>query len=459
MQPTSKMQVTVTSVRPEDDSTSESYVVPKADERAAILEQQHLLGHFGASAMVRSLQLAGVRWPNMQQDALAVCQRCVQCLRYNSVPKGYHPLRPIHAALPFDHVAMDLAGPFTTSSSGNHFLHVMIDVHSRFVLLKAIPDKRMETIAALWLETFMVFGFPKIIQSDNGGEFIGKMVKTMLKMAGVDQRFISAYHPRGNGLCERAVQTATRAIKKLLQGMKHKWDVFVPFVQYCINQKVVERHGERPFTVMFGRQANAFANFSDLPIPPGYFPTAASHEQDIATVRERIKTMQLQLFPDVANKSMAMAAKHKKVFDGKHKMVDLPINTFVMLRDNTRKSKMEPANEGPFKIRGKTRGGSYILEDNSGELLPRNYPPSAIISLSTNPTFEQESYQVEAIVDHRETDGDIKYKVRWLGYSPQHDTWELASSFDDHGVIHKYWARRGCATPKTMLKLAGENVV
>src|SRR5262249_21768866 len=150
----------------------------------------------------------------------------------------------------------------------------------------------------------------------------------------------------------------------------------------------------RPFAVVFGRQANGFSDFTDTTIPAEFEPSSAEHEQVIVDIKHRVTVMQEQLFPEVASKSQVTANKTAQAFNKKHRTVDIPTNTFVMVRDNLRKSKLEPANKGPFKVVSKTSGGSYVLEDNEGQLLPHNFPPSALISLSTNPTFEQESYEI-----------------------------------------------------------------
>ena len=338
----------------------------------------------------------------------------------------------------------------------------MIDVHSRFVLLKAIPDKRMETIAALWLEIFTTFGFPKIIQTDNGSEFVNHTVKKMLELSKIDHRLVSPYHPRANGVAERAVQTASQAIKKLLKGVKQQWDVYVPFVQFCMNQKISERHRLRPFSVMFGRQANGFANFADEAVPAGFEPSDAEHEQVIATIQKRVKLMHEQLFPEVADRNTFKADKEAKRFNKKHKMANIPIGTHVMVRDALRKAKLDPTNEGPYKVVGRTRGGSYILMDHDGQLIHRHFPPSAIISLSTNPTFAQESFEVEKILEHRETLDGIHYKVRWKDYPPEEDTWEPEENFDDQATIHRYWKHRAEQEQqprKTTLRSGGGTVV
>jgi hypothetical protein len=319
----------------------------------------------------------------------------------------------------------------------------MVDVHSRFMLLKAIPDKRMQTIAALWLDIFTTFGFPKTIQSDNGSEFVNQTVKKMLEASKIEHRLITPYHPRANGLAERAVQTTITAIKKLLQGIKHNWDVYVPFVQYAVNQKISERHHHRPFEVIFARQANAFADFSETTVPAEFEPSSAEHEQVIKDIQQRIKTMQEELFPAVASKSRKTANKMAKAFDKRKRHMKIPEDTFVMVRNNNRKSKLDASNIGPYKVVSKNRGGAYVLQDSEGQILPHNYPPSALIPLSTNPLFEQDSHEVEAILNHQETSKGMQYLVRWKNFPPEADSWESVDNFDEMQVIQDYWARRG----------------
>jgi hypothetical protein len=44
-------------------------------------------------------------------------------------------------------------------------MFVLVDIHSRFVVLRAIADKRMATIALTLFDVFTLLGFPKIVQS------------------------------------------------------------------------------------------------------------------------------------------------------------------------------------------------------------------------------------------------------------------------------------------------------
>ncbi|KAJ2799790.1 methylated histone binding [Coemansia guatemalensis] len=60
-------------------------------------------------------------------------------------------------------------------------------------------------------------------------------------------------------------------------------------------------------------------------------------------------------------------------------------------------------------------------------------------------------YEVDFIHDHRLRAGKVPlYLVRWRGFSAQHDTWELAASFDDQSLVAAYQATK---SPKVQAQL------
>jgi hypothetical protein len=393
--------------------------------------QHHLRGHFGIKATIDSIREAGLDWPSLAAEVKEVCAKCLPCQRHNIAKRGYHPLSPISADQPFDHIAIDLAGPFPQSSRGNHYLFVLVDIHSRFVCLRAIPDKRMATIGSTLFGVFTTFGFPKIVQSDNGTEFVNSVLKHLFDGAKIDHRLVTPYHPRANGIAERNVQTATSTIKKLLDGVQKDWDLTVPFVQFAMNSKVVAIHKSAPFSVLFGRRPNQFADFSMV-----------SEASDISdSVEATTQFMRDVLFPGIAELARSTQEAMKASFDASHVQADIPKDSYVMIRDIARRRKLDPRFEGPFKVIGKS-GSTYTLQDNTGALLPRNYPPSALKCISADPILVSESYEVDTILNHRSSPQGYEYLVRWKNYSKDHDSWEPASNFDDEVTIVDYWKRR-----------------
>jgi transposase InsO family protein len=102
------------------------------------------------------------------------------------------------------------------SKKGNKYLLVVVDVRTRFVFLRALKYKTMQSIASALLG-FDV-GFPKILQSDNGTEFDNSLLNEIVRLSKMDHHLITAYHPHANGLAERNVRTSSTSILKELAG-------------------------------------------------------------------------------------------------------------------------------------------------------------------------------------------------------------------------------------------------
>src|SRR5882672_7827769 len=366
----------------------------------------------------------------MIDEAIEICRSCIQCLHYNITRKCYYPLTTISASNPFDHIVIDLAGPFTTSTDKQHWLLVMIDIHSGFVLLRTLTDKSSAEVAQSLLKIFFDFGFPKIIQSDNGTEFVNQIIKYITKNANIDHRLITPYHPQANGSAERTVQTAKRLIFKLIKSIKEEWSLFVPFAQYCINQKISKRTKSTPFSLMFGRSANLLKNYNNI----------KSSQVNEEKMYEHFIYMQQILFPAIHEATLKVNQAIKERFDKKHKLINIPEGTYIMISDKTRKSKSDPANEGPFKVIKRTKGGSYELEDLDSTIMSRRYAPNELLPISNNNIFDEALYEIDRIISHRKTkDGEIEYKVRWKNYTADYDSWEPFENFDSITPIDNYW--------------------
>jgi len=336
--------------------------VPEVKERYTLLQKKHLLGHFGAEAIVQALRDDGLTWPTMKKEAIELVKQCQDCQRFNITKYGFHPLRSIHAELPGDHWAIDLAGPLVTSNNANHYLLVMVDIATRFVILRAIPDKQAVTIAQQLFRIFCDFGFPKVIQSDNGTEFVNRVIKKMVNIVSIDHRLITPYHPRANSVAERYVQTTVQAIQKQVQGTKKDWDLYVPAVQFAVNTKIAAIHGSTPFSLMFGRQINSFQDHSrtlSKPLP-------------ISDLKKRIDYLTTIVFPSISAHTRITQDRMINQFNKKIYTQDIlfPDGSYVMILDMIRRNKLDPKYEGPFKIMRQTKEGSYILQDNDGSLLP-----------------------------------------------------------------------------------------
>ena len=168
-----------------------------------------------------------------------------------------------------------------------------MDICTCFTFLRPLPDKRACTVAKELFEIFSIIGFPKILQSDNGKEFVNTVISAMSQQCNMDHRLISPYHPRANGAAEKHVGIATKAIAKHIKGVQSDWDIYVPAVQMMMNHRVIALHGSTPFSLFFGRPFNGFKDFS------GSESQLLTEEQMLA----RLEYLTQVVFPAVSEKS------------------------------------------------------------------------------------------------------------------------------------------------------------
>ena len=408
---------------------------PETEEaKSALLQRLHQMSHLGADALFRQVWNEGYFWPSLLKDCKATASQCKPCQQFNIVRQGFHPLNPIHAELPFDHLAIDLAGPFPTSTNGHNFLFVITDIATRFTLLRPITDKTAATIALHLYQIFTDFGFPRIIQSDNGTEFVNATMHELKANFGFDHRTISPYHPQANGAAESHVKIAKQLLSKLCNGQWNHWDLFVPATQYGMNLRTTKRHGSTPFSLMLARAPNPFKSYQ------------ADTSRPLTTEQlvKRIDFMNTIVYPAIADKTATSSARVVRMFSKDHKILDdgFPAGSHVMMNTEPRTSKLHPKYEGPFTVLRRTKGGAYTLLDATGQLLPKTVSPDKLklISLPESSSSEP-SYEVHQILNHRGSPTNREYLVRWKGYGPNSDSWEPAANFDSPLLIQQYFDR------------------
>jgi transposase InsO family protein len=377
----------------------------------------------------------------MRSEISDQLKECDACTRFTVVKTGYHPAQAITAVGPWDHIQIDTSVHLPESPDGFCALLVVIDVFTSFVILRPLRNTKAETVAESLWSIFCILGLPKIMQSDNGPEFSNDILRTLVTLTGIEQRFISPYHPQADGKVERSIGTTTMIIKKMLHGTTHHWPLFVNFAQLSFNQKISSLTGSAPFSLMFGRKCNDLRNYS-----------SQSDEYTLINL-EDWKEHQEKIL------SLIYPAISERIKGGKDKMIQslnksrkillpssLPEGSTVMLKDPVRANKFEPKYVGPYTIIRRARNGAYVLKDATGMILDRHVPLDQLKIVIKGPQRRKidessEVFEVESILAHRGNPGAHEYLVHWKGYSAEEDSWEPSSSFHDTRIIEKYWLR------------------
>jgi transposase InsO family protein len=168
--------------------------------RAGFLQLLHE-GHPGISAM-RDLAKFYAWWPRIDQDIEHHVNSCNACQR----TRRTEPEVPLFSwsvpSEPWSRVHVDFAGPY----EGFTWL-IMVDAYTKWLeVIKMKSTTTKATIAKL-REVFARTGLPRTMVSDNGPQWIAEEFQQYCRGNSVRHITSSPWHPRTNGLAERAVQT------------------------------------------------------------------------------------------------------------------------------------------------------------------------------------------------------------------------------------------------------------
>jgi hypothetical protein len=403
----------------------------------------HEYGHMGSLSIVETLLDEGYELPPAQLMKIAegVTSSCIGCARNSKKRKGYHPLTHIVADLPFDHIAIDLC-KMELSSKGMNYVLVVKDVLTKFIVLRALTSKTADAVAKELWSIFTLLGFPRILQSDNGTEFRNKILAAWGSMGLFDHRCTTPYHPRANGVVERANSDIIRMLKALCRGKTTTWCEQLDRVQYYKNLATSRTHKSSPFSLMFLRRFNPFESdySSEVPLTDDQIIEALDKRvEDLRSAAAVVYPSAAKTLGEYNKKQLESQARHQKLLER------LPPKTTVMIVNRGKQKKLDDDFVGPFTVVRSDRAGSYQLMDSTGMLTSRKIPISDIRVVSL-PDPDELAYEVEAILEDKIENGLQLYLTKWRGFDDSFNTWEPVNNFNELELIAEYHRNKLCKT-------------
>ncbi|KFD54652.1 hypothetical protein M513_04352 [Trichuris suis] len=157
-------------------------------------------GHPGIVAM-KSMARFQVWWPGINKQIEMYVNQCDPCQRNRQKPPEVPLLSWNVPGEPWTRIHVDIAGPFE-----NFYWLVVVDAHSKW--LEVIPMKSTTSTCVIkrLRQLFATFGLPRSIVSDNGPQFVSQEFKDFCENNNMTHIRTSPYHPKTNGLAERAVR-------------------------------------------------------------------------------------------------------------------------------------------------------------------------------------------------------------------------------------------------------------
>jgi len=152
---------------------------------------------------------------------------------------------------------MDSKGSVKLNGQLYRYVLTVIDIFSRFVWLRPLKSKSSKEVAKELESIYVEHGAPRIIQSDQGGEF-KKAVKTLCDRMNIKLTYSRLRHLQSQGKVERCHRTLKSKIeydlsKLCLDGVN--WAKQLPTFQRILNNdpKEVIAH-KTPFEIYCARK-------------------------------------------------------------------------------------------------------------------------------------------------------------------------------------------------------------
>jgi transposase InsO family protein len=228
--------------------------------RPTMLARAHDAAHAAHGGMAKTYArlVETSWWPGLRRDSNEYVANCPLCAAHKPPPRqaraplgGLPPPRDV-----FDRVHMDVWSACGTSADGNTGVIAFVDVLSKFVIAKAIPNHQTPTLVdAFMTSVAAVYGMPSELISDGAREFRSKLQSQIFRAAGVVRRIVTPYHPQANGQVERFFRTFRPMLAAMTHRNPRRWDRMLPHIVHSYNTSYSAVIQNTPFFLMFGRDA------------------------------------------------------------------------------------------------------------------------------------------------------------------------------------------------------------
>uniref|UniRef100_A0AAY4BUY6 Gypsy retrotransposon integrase-like protein 1 n=1 Tax=Denticeps clupeoides TaxID=299321 RepID=A0AAY4BUY6_9TELE len=230
-------------------------VVP-AKFRGQVLAVGHdhdFAGHLGVNKTYHRI-LRHFFWPGLKSDVVKYCRSCHRCQiagKPNQViPPA--PLRPIPViSEPFERIILDCVGPLPTTKSGHRYLLTIMCAATRYPEAVPLRSLKAKPVLRALIRFFSTFGLPKVVQTDQGSNFLSRLFKEVLSELSIKHVVSSAYHPESQGALERFHQTLKTMFRTYIDDTT-EWDDGLPLLLFAVRETPQESLGFSPADLIFG---------------------------------------------------------------------------------------------------------------------------------------------------------------------------------------------------------------
>ncbi len=125
-----------------------------------------------------------------------------------------------------------------------------MDLATGFPFAYPMRGYTAEETARNLLSIFSVIGSPAAVLSDQGSNFMSKVLESVYSIFAVARVRTSPYHPESNGKLERFHASLKAVLRKCITEKKD-WPLVLDLVLYFLRNLPHSRHGHIPYELTF----------------------------------------------------------------------------------------------------------------------------------------------------------------------------------------------------------------
>ena len=400
--------------------------------------------HCGRDRMLADAQRR-FDWRGMAGDVEQYVLTCDACQR-NKHSKQLKPGLLMPLPLPEEpcvHWTTDAVSGLPRSKRGFDAIQVYVD---RLTKLKRFAATRTTDgsvqLAGTTLRTIIgPHGMPKSMVSDRDPRITARFWRELSRVLGSEVNLSTAHHPQSDGQSEREIQTLITALRSYVNTMGDDWDEYLPALELAFNSKQQASTGAAPFTLVYGTEARLPIDCALDDARPASVPAAGQRAERMRRALDHARS-QAEL---AQAKQKRLADRHRRLLLLKEGDQVLLATEGLQLRSGTHK--LTGRYIGPFRVLGAVNDNAVTLDlppllgalhatFNISRLKPyrdgRAAFPGRPQRLHQPPAVERDTngvaeYEVECVLAQRGSGTRRELLIRWKGYGPEHDEWQLRS--------------------------------
>lgn len=210
-------------------------------------------GHLGVNKTLQKIRKK-FYWVKCKEDVTKWIQRCQVCAACKGPAKRTRAAMKVYnVGSPFERIAMDITGPFPTSTNGNKYMLVVIDYFTKWPEVYAIQNQEAVTVADALIQNWISrFGVPMELHTDQGRNFESQVFQEVCQTLKINKTRTTPMRPQSDGMVERFNRTIKEHLAKVISSDQKDWERHIPLFLMAYRSAVHESTAYPPAEVLFG---------------------------------------------------------------------------------------------------------------------------------------------------------------------------------------------------------------